>query len=139
MFRTADAAGITHMYLSGYTSLPIDRFGRKRSDMNKIALGAEDSVSWEQIKSVEDFLKNKGEHTYIVAIEQDENSVSYNSVQIPRETEEVIIMMGEEVNGIEPQFLKHVDEIAEIPMRGKKESLNVSVAFGIAAYSLINR
>ena len=54
IFRTADAVGVEHIYLSGYTPLPIDRFGRSRNDMNKIALGAEKTVSWSQLKNIPD-------------------------------------------------------------------------------------
>ena len=52
MFRTADAAGINKIYLTGYTPAPLDRFGRKRNDLHKSALGAEEFVAWESKKSI---------------------------------------------------------------------------------------
>jgi 23S rRNA (guanosine2251-2'-O)-methyltransferase len=136
IFRTADAAGFDHVYLSGYTPLPVDRFGRERSDMNKVALGAEQSLPWSQLSDIQQDLKElKESGSYLVAVEQDKGSVSYDSLKLP-EVKEVILMMGEEVSGIEQEILNLCDAIVEIPMRGEKESLNVSVAFGIAAYEL---
>src|SRR6185369_7060657 len=76
MFRTADAAGINKIYLTGYTPTPLDRFGRKRGDLAKSALGAEEFVSWEQKKSITPLLaKLKKEGFQIVAIEQDKKSI----------------------------------------------------------------
>src|SRR3990167_1368103 len=81
MFRTADAAGINKIYLSGYTPTPLDRFGRKRGDLAKSALGAEEFVSWEQVKNITTLLgKLKKEKFLIIAIEQDRNSVDYKKL-----------------------------------------------------------
>ncbi len=138
IFRTADAAGIHHIYLSGYTPLPIDRFGRKRQDVRKISLGAEDSVSWSQLEHIpQDILDLKHKGAFLVMVEQDPQSENYTDIAVPEDTSELIIAMGEEVKGIEPELLQLADVIAEIPMRGAKESLNVSVAFGIVAYQTI--
>src|SRR3989344_6051557 len=121
MFRTADAIGINKIYLSGYTPTPLDRFGRKRSDMTKSALGAEEFVSWEQKKNP--FL--------IIAIEQNEKSINYKKVPLKQKN---AFIVRAEVTGIPKSILKKCDIIAEIPMHGKKESLNVSVALGIALF-----
>ena len=139
IFRTADAAGFDHVYLCGYTPLPIDRFGRARSDMNKVALGAEQSLSWSQLENPrEDIQKLKESGAHIVAVEQDGRSIPYHEFNISKDTEikELVIVMGEEVAGIEKDILDAADTIIEIPMRGEKESLNVSVAFGVVAYEL---
>lgn len=137
IFRTADAAGINHIYLSGYTPLPIDRFGRQRSDMNKIALGAEQETSWSQLKDIpNDIINLQKQGSLLVLVEQDAQSVDYRNVEIPVDCAELIIAMGEETKGFESELLQHADIIAEIPMQGTKESLNVSVAFGIVAYQI---
>ena len=135
MFRTADAAGIDKIYLSGYTPTPLDRFGRIRKDMAKSALGAEKFVPWEYKKSLLALLdKLKREEYLIVGIEQAENSIGYKKVKLQKKN---IFIMGAEVNGIPQNILKKCDIIAEIPMRGKKESLNVSVALGIILFGVL--
>ncbi|MEI6280655.1 MAG: TrmH family RNA methyltransferase [bacterium] len=135
MFRTADAAGIDKIYLTGYTPTPLDRFGRKRGDMAKSALGAEEFVPWEQKKSISSLLSNlKKDGFYIIGIEQDKKSIDYKSVKLK---EKNAFLVGEEVAGISKSNLTKCDVIAEIPMRGKKESLNVSVALGIALFRIL--
>jgi tRNA G18 (ribose-2'-O)-methylase SpoU len=135
IFRTADAVGIGHIYLSGYTPLPIDRFGRLRADMNKIALGAEQSVSWSVLKNIpNDIIGLKKNGAILVFIEQHNSSISLYQYTQSDQAQEIIIAMGEETKGFNPELLSYADTIIEIPMRGQKESLNVSVAFGIAAY-----
>lgn len=136
MFRTADAAGISEIYLTGYTPAPIDRFGRKRKDLAKSALGAEEYVKWEQKKSLPTLMRGlKQEGFYFIAIEQDKKSVDYKKIKIKSKN---AFLVGTEVSGIPKSILKKCDVIAEIPMRGKKESLNVSVALGIALFRICN-
>ncbi|MFA6177728.1 MAG: TrmH family RNA methyltransferase [Candidatus Paceibacterota bacterium] len=135
MFRTADAAGIDKIYLTGYTPTPLDRFGRKRGDLAKSALGAEEFVSWEQKKNISPLLaKLKKEKYLIIGIEQNKNSIDYKKVKIKDKN---AFLVGEEVAGISKVNLKKCDIIAEIPMRGKKESLNVSVALGITLFGIL--
>lgn len=135
MFRTADAAGINKIYLTGYTPTPLDRFGRKRGDMHKSALGSEEFVSWEQKKAILPlFTKLKQSKYQIIAIEQDKKSVDYKKVKLKNKN---AFMVGTEVTGIPKSVLKCCDVIAEIPMKGKKESLNVSVALGIALFGIL--
>src|SRR3989344_2541267 len=133
MFRTADAAGMDKIYLTGYTPAPLDRFGRKRKDMAKSALGAEEYVKWEYKKSLPALLRSlRQEKFFIIGIEQDKSSVDYRKVK-PKAKNAFI--MGAEVTGIPKNILRKCDTIAEIPMHGKKESLNVSVALGIVLFS----
>lgn len=135
IFRTADAAGISKIYLTGYTPAPIDRFGRKRGDMAKSALGAEEFVPWEQKKSILPLLSNLKKDKYqIIAIEQDKKSVDYKKVKLK---ERNIFIVGPEVTGIPKNILKKCNVIAEIPMHGQKESLNVSVALGVALFRIL--
>jgi tRNA G18 (ribose-2'-O)-methylase SpoU len=137
MFRTADAAGIDKIYLTGYTPTPLDRFGRKRGDLAKSALGAEEFVNWEQKKSILPLLaKLKKEKYLIIAIEQDKKSVDYKTLRL-RSGQGNVFIVGPEVTGIPRNILQKCDIIAEIPMRGKKESLNVSVACGIALFGML--
>lgn len=136
IFRTADAAGINKIYLTGYTPTPLDRFGRKRGDLAKSALGAEEFVVWEQVKNITMLLsKLKKDGFYVVAIEQDEKSVDYKKLKLKNKN---AFLVGTEVTGIPKDVLGKCDVIAEIPMKGKKESLNVSVACGIALFRLCN-
>lgn len=136
IFRTADAVGIDKIYLVGITPAPKDRFGRARSDIAKSALGAELSVSWEQIENlVELILELKNEGYKIIALEQDEKSVDYKEVKIG---EKNAFILGTETTGLPKEILDMCDMIAEIPMKGEKESLNVSVAFGVAIFRILN-
>lgn len=135
MFRTADAAGVDKIYLSGYTPAPLDRFGRTRKDLAKSALGAEQYVKWESKKSLPALMKSlRREKFQIIAIEQDKNSVDYKIVRLKNKN---AFIVGAEVTGIPKNILEKCDIIAEIPMRGKKESLNVSVALGVALFRVL--
>jgi len=155
MFRTADAVGINKIYLTGYTPTPLDRFGKKRGDLTKSALGAEEFVSWEYKKSLITLLnKLKWEKYLIIGIEQAENSVDYKKISARGGPAfgwkgGLVLIVGAEVAGISKNILKRCDVIAEIPMRGKlarnrlpddvgKESLNVSVACGVALFRILN-
>ena len=136
MFRTADAVGINKIYLTGYTPTPLDRFGRKRRDMAKSALGAEEFVLWEQRKNIFSLLvKLKRDQYFIIAIEQDKKSVDYKKVKLKQKN---VFIVGAEVTGIPKNILQKCNIITEIPMKGKKESLNVSVALGIALFRILD-
>ena len=141
IFRTADAVGIEKIYCCGITPAPLDRFGRFRKDFAKVALGAEKIVPWESCASTAlllGLLKRSG-YT-IFAVEQASGSISV--LRFGLETfwrpnlELIALVFGDEVKGLSSPILKLADRILEIPMFGKKESLNVSVAFGIVAYRL---
>ena len=135
IFRTADACGISKMYLVGTTPSPIDRFGRERKDVAKTALGAEKTIPWEYFESIEPLLtKLKEDQFTIVAIEQSANSVDYKKVQLNNKS---AIMVGNEVNGISKEILEKCDIVTEIPMMGEKESLNVSVATGVVLFRVL--
>jgi 23S rRNA (guanosine2251-2'-O)-methyltransferase len=134
IFRTADAVGIEKIYLCGVTPRPLDEFGRVRSQLAKVSLGAEKYVSWDKIKSTTRLLDRlKKERYRVLAIEQHPKSVIFSQA---KKTKQIALILGSEVEGLPPPVLKKADQILEIPMFGKKESLNVSVAFGIVAYHL---
>lgn len=136
MFRTADALGIDKIYLVGLTPTPLDRFGRKRSDIAKSALGAEEFVAWEHKKLICPLIiKLKRDGFQIIAIEQDSESIDYKKVKLKSKN---AFILGREVEGISKKTLSMCDVVAEIPMKGKKESLNVSVATGVALFRILN-
>lgn len=137
IFRTADAAGISKIILSGYTPTPLDRFGLPRKDLSKVALGAEQTIPWQQTKTFSQAVKLlKKENYFIAAVEQDKNSTPLFNFKAPK-NQPLALVLGNEVRGISPASLKMCDAILEIPMRGKKESLNVSVSAGIAMFSFL--
>lgn len=136
LFRTADACGIQFVYIVGITPAPLDQFNRPNSDIAKTALGAEQTISWKKVASLATLLttlQKKGVQT--IAIEQSEDAVDYKKVKVQ---EPVAFIMGNEVDGLPKNILKKVDVVAEIPMKGMKESLNVSVAGGIALFRMLN-
>jgi tRNA G18 (ribose-2'-O)-methylase SpoU len=138
IFRTAETSSISKIYCVGTTPTPTDRFGRKRKDFAKVSLGAENMVAWEYIeepKAVGLIEKLKKEGFQIIALEQAKNSIDYKKVKVKGET---LIILGNEVGGVSESLLKLADTIAEIPLKGKKESLNVSVAAGIFLFRLLD-
>lgn len=137
IFRTCNAVGIERVILCGITPTPLDRKGRHRSDFAKVALGAEDRVLWEYCETTDAALqKLKEEDFHIIAIEQDKKSIDYKSVSI-KGKKDLAFVIGTEVEGMKKETLKQCDIVAEIPMLGTKESLNVTIAFGIAVYRIL--
>ena len=136
MLRTADAIGVSHVYFSGYTPSPQDRFGRPVKEIAKTALGAEQSIPWEVVKSPAGLIKKlRIEKFQIVAIEQDARAVDYKTFSSEKK---VLVLVGNEVRGISKSLRERCDACVYIPMHGKKESLNVSVAFGIALFRIFD-
>lgn len=130
IFRTSDAIGVKKIFLSGYTPYPPD------IKLDKTALGALDYVDWEYNKDIYFVLdKLKRDGIPIYSVEQTDRSEIYTSVNYPSK---LCIAMGNEISGIEREILDSSERIVEIPMYGKKNSLNVSVAFGIIAYHIKN-
>ncbi len=137
IFRTADGAGFEKIYLCGITPSPIDRFRRKNSALSKVSLGAEKFLEWEKAESFSVvFKKLKLKGYKIIAIEQSEHAKNIFESKV--NIKKTALVFGEEVDGLPKKIIDKCDEIFEIPMMGKKESLNVSVAFGVAAYQLIS-
>ncbi len=156
IFRTSDAAGVEKIYLCGITPKPIDEFGRLRNDFAKVALGAEKTVEWEYQKSANRLIGKLKDGGYkIFAIEQSNKSEPYYRLKLKGKSknERIALIVGSEVGGLPKSILNKCDKILEIPMKGKlvkqaghpkrsgkgKESLNVSVAFGIAAFELVTK
>lgn len=142
LFRTAEGLGIEKLFLCGYTPHPAKKdddrlpYISEKIDraINKTALGATENLPWEQRESIEDLLgelKDKGFH--ICALEQSKNSIDLHKFAAPSR---VALVLGEEVHGLSDSILELCDQIIEIPMFGKKESFNVSVAAAMALYHL---
>jgi len=131
IFRTADAAGVKKVYLCGYTPTPDNQ------KVVKTSLGAEKYILWEYYKQTWRLLKKLNANgIQIVALEQIKKSVDYRRFK-PRFP--IALMIGNEVRGLSKKILTYADKIIAIPMYGRKESLNVAVAAGIALYKLIER
>jgi len=137
ILRTADAAGVCGVYCCGVTPIPTDRFGRKRADIAKTALGAEEKVEVKYyshtLECMRD-LQKKG--VAVVAVEQDVRALPYTQYHPAHPT---ALVLGDEVRGVSAEVLDACDAIVEIPMHGSKESLNVSVAAGVVVYGLLQQ
>lgn len=137
IFRTADAAGVAHIYACGTTPSPTDRLGRVRPQIAKVALGAEGAVPWSAEHDTGKMLRElKREGFKIWAVEQDRRRGEPYFAKKIGPKDRIALVLGEEVSGIPPRLLRLAEEVIEIPMLGKKESLNVAVAFGIAVYGI---
>lgn len=141
ILRTADGLGIDKLFLTGYTPAPFDgksTFLTKAQKMiAKTALGAEKSVIWQKSVYVGSLLKKLQKQGFkIVALEQAANSIKIGDYQIEGK---IVLILGNEPKGIEKKLLKHCQTVLEIPMRGKKNSFNVSIAFAIAGYDICSK
>jgi len=126
MFRTADACGVDQLFLVGYTPVP------PRPEIDKVALGAETWMKWKQYKDLKTLVKNlKKKGVQVVALEKTPTSVdlSEGEYHFP-----LALIVGNEVDGVDPETLELCDEVVHIPMQGRKQSLNVSIAAGIGMY-----
>jgi len=140
IFRTAEGFGIAKIILSGYTPYPVSTGDTRlphiaeklTKQISKTALGTESLVPFEYSEEPPlGELKAAGYR--IVGLEQDERSVMLADYTAP---EKIVLLLGEEVEGITSELIAQCDDIIEIPMVGKKESFNVSIAAGIALYAL---
>ncbi len=136
IFRTADAIGIEKIFLTGYSPAPIDRFGRLRGDIHKTALGAEKTVSWEYVSSIGSLLHRlKKDDVNVVAVEQGKYTTDYKEFTALGKS---AFVFGNEVRGLSRALLKKCDHVISIPMRGKKESLNVATSVGIILFRILD-
>lgn len=129
IFRTADALGAKKIWLCGITGTP------EQSGMRKVSLGAENSVDWERKMNAWQVIEKLRKDGFeIVSLELTKGSVD---VRLFKSKQKIALIVGNEVSGVSQPLLKRSDVVVHIPMKGIKESLNVSVAFGIAAYELM--
>lgn len=129
IFRTADALGVGKIFLGGICGYPPNQ------KISKAALGAETWIPWEHYWQSWRIIKQlKKQGVLIVALEQTSHSISYFNFK-PRFP--LALVVGNEIRGVSPSILKKADEIIELPLFGRKESLNVAAAFGIAGYHIM--
>jgi 23S rRNA (guanosine2251-2'-O)-methyltransferase len=132
IFRTADASGVTKVFLVGYTPAPVDRFGRVRQEIEKTSLGASKTMAWEQTATTKEIIERLQEDgVCVAAVELSPKSVSLRDFKEPAD---IAYIVGNEVDGVSKEALELADVIVELPMLGKKESLNVSVTAGVVLY-----
>lgn len=131
MFRSADGAGLQHLYLNGITATPA------QPKLTKAALGAQERVPWSYETNgplLALSLKQKGYH--LLAVETSEQARPLFEAELAGGAMPLVIVVGNERAGIDPGVLAHCDSVVSLPMNGTKRSLNVAVAFGIVAYTL---
>jgi 23S rRNA (guanosine2251-2'-O)-methyltransferase len=133
ILRSADGFGFTHVYLCGITP------AADNGAVAKTSLGAEDSVPWSYHKDAVKLVKGlKAEGWKVYGLEEDARAISLPGHSAAALTlhERGVLIIGNEVTGVDPELLDLCDQIFFIPMRGEKKSFNVAIAFGIAAYAL---
>lgn len=131
MFRTADALGVAKIYLCGITGKP------PRKEISKVALGAEAWIPWEHRPAAWEVIRELREKGYTtVALEKTKGA---QPLSVFQSSFPLALVVGNEVRGVSRDTLDVADEIVYIPMVGRKESLNVAVAAGMALHAILNR
>ena len=131
IFRTSDALGVSKVFLCGISGKP------PHHKISKTALGAEETIPFEYYRQIGRLVdKLKKEKVQVVALEQDKKAILYTKLK-PKFP--LALIVGNEVKGVSKKILKKCDKIIFLPMHGKKESLNVSVSFGVAGYNIIKK
>jgi tRNA G18 (ribose-2'-O)-methylase SpoU len=131
ILRSSDGFGFKHAYLCGITPTP------EQVAVQKTSLGAEDFVTWSHQKDALKLVKGlKKEGWNIIALEEDERALSISSIDNSQSSKPVVLIVGNEVTGVDPELLDLADTIFYIPMHGQKRSFNAANAFSVAAYVL---
>lgn len=140
LLRTAEGLNVSKVWLTGYSphpQMPKDErlphlAQRQTNQIHKTALGAENSVDWEFKSDIRGVIKSLRKDNFsIVALEQSEDSQSIIQFQ---PSDNLAVIVGREVEGLEPEILKMTDIAIEIPMYGAKESFNVVQAAAMALF-----
>ncbi|MEO1256012.1 MAG: RNA methyltransferase [Bacteroidota bacterium] len=132
-FRTSDAFRVEKMYLCGITGTPPNR------EINKTALGAQDTVDWEHVESISTCINDlKSEGYKIIAVEQADESTSLLDFEIKKD-EKYAFVFGNEVFGVNEQVIEIADSVLEIPQYGTKHSLNISVSIGVVLWDFMSK
>ena len=131
IFRTANAVGVQHLHLCGMTAIPTN------SKVGKTALGAEKMVPWTyHTNSIDRAIELKEAGYTVWALEKCVDSTSLFDIKHHQIRSPTALIIGNEISGVDPKLVEISDQVLHIPMQGDKRSLNVTVAFGIAIYSL---
>lgn len=140
LLRTAEGLGIVRVYLTGYTPYPLAKDDTRlphvstkvAKQIHKTALGAENTQTWEYREDVQGVIADLQEKGFLLAaIEQAPDSIPLQTFRAPQKT---ALFLGREVEGIEPDILRILDVVLEIPMYGEKESFNVVQAAAMGLY-----
>ncbi len=140
LLRTAEGLGVSKVWLTGYTPYPLQTEDTRlphiaiKTDkqIHKTALGAEHQIEWQYHEDISYVLETLRANSYdIAAVEQSESSISLPDYHVPQR---LALLVGREVEGVEPEILASVDTVLEIPMFGEKESFNVVQAAAMALY-----
>jgi len=141
IFRTSDGTGqISKIYLTGMTGYPKqnDPSWHQTKKIAKTALGAEKNIPWEYKKDSIQLIKSlKIKKNYIYVLE---NKIPNKKIYLYHKIKykfPLVLVLGHEVKGVKPEIINLADKIISIPMKGKKESLNVEAAYAIAVYEII--
>lgn len=133
VFRTSDAFKVEKVYLCGITATPPHR------EIQKTALGADETVAWEHVEDVLQLVKKLQSEGYIVAaVEQVENSVSLLDFR-PQPNQKYAFVFGNEVFGVNQNVVEQSDFCLEIPQYGTKHSLNISVTAGVVSWDFVSK
>ena len=134
IFRTADGAGLSELLLGGITPTP-----NEQPSISKTALGAEKSIKWSYHPNLPEVLAElKTNRCLILALESTPGACSLQNLNLNHPLpSQVALVVGNEPAGVDPAILRLADQVLYIPMSGGKTSLNVSIAFGIAAYHIL--
>jgi 23S rRNA (guanosine2251-2'-O)-methyltransferase len=139
LLRTAEGLGVQHLYLTGYTPYPVTENDPRlphirqkiTAQIHKTALGAEDTVAWSHYEDIHEVIRIVRAQNYKVIALEDTHSISLPEY---KSDDNIALLLGREVEGIEPELLALCDATIEIPMFGSKESFNVVQAAAMALY-----
>jgi len=133
VFRTGDAFRIEKIYLCGITASPPHR------EIQKTAIGATESVDWEYNESTSEVLADLKKNNYtLIAIEQTEKSVPLDAFKVEK-NKKYVIVLGNEVDGVQQSAIDLCDFTVEIPQIGTKHSLNISVCTGVVVWDFFQK
>ncbi len=128
IFRSCDAFAVEKLYLTGFTGVP------PRKEIAKVSLGSEHRVPWEAVSEIRSLLQTLKQQGFcVVALD---NTRASMPIQAFKTDKPLALLLGNEVDGVEKDLLAACDQQVEILMPGEKQSLNVSVATGIALFAL---
>jgi tRNA G18 (ribose-2'-O)-methylase SpoU len=133
VFRTADSFALESIYLCGITAKPPHR------EINKTALGATESMAWKYFEQTETAVKELKQNGYqVFSVEQAENRIFLNDFKVEPE-DKIALVFGHEVKGVNQKVIDISDGVIEIPQKGTKHSLNISVSVGVVLWDIASK
>lgn len=133
VFRTSDAFLAEAIYLCGYSARP------PHKEIRKTALGAEETVAWKHFKTAAEAIEElKNKNYKIFAVEQAANSMKLHEAAF-RQKDNIAVVFGNEVSGVEQSTIDLCDGCLEIPQLGMKHSLNIATAAGVVLWEMVRQ